>query len=184
MPSDKDRLYIALYARGGAPKMAGLEDTYHWAFIVGPKTESVNSHGRRFHAKETMTFEGTPPTPKSRWVYENRETSLAPTSMLLIRVVIAKVKDKSRLQSIFEDTPLRPEVEGWNCVGWAKESFETALRDGNALGTSADNWKLVRDTVMWYIEKKKAEHRFDGTSDYDPTKAPTWDMLDNRELSP
>lgn len=28
MPSNKDRLYVALFARGGAPKMPGLEDTY------------------------------------------------------------------------------------------------------------------------------------------------------------
>lgn len=27
MPSEKDRLYVALYARGGMPKMPGLEDT-------------------------------------------------------------------------------------------------------------------------------------------------------------
>ncbi|KAK0367619.1 hypothetical protein CLIM01_15024 [Colletotrichum limetticola] len=184
MPSDKDRLYIALYARGGAPKMPGLEDTYHWAYIVGPKTESVDSYGRRYHAKETMILEGTPPTLKSRWVFETRETSMAPTSMLLIRVVVAKIKDRHRLQSIFEGTPLRPEVEDWNCVGWAKEGFESALRDGNVLGTSAVSWKSVRDTAMWYIEKKKTEHRFDGTVICDPTKAPTWDMLENKELSP
>jgi hypothetical protein len=28
MPSNKDRLYVALYARGGAAKMPGGEDTY------------------------------------------------------------------------------------------------------------------------------------------------------------
>lgn len=28
MPSNKPRLYVALYARGGAPRMPGLEDTY------------------------------------------------------------------------------------------------------------------------------------------------------------
>ncbi|KFA69137.1 hypothetical protein S40285_09817 [Stachybotrys chlorohalonatus IBT 40285] len=82
MPSDKDRLYVALY---------------HWAFIVGSKTESANSYGRQVHAKEIMTVEGTPPVLKSRWVYENRETSMAPTSMLLTRIVIVKVKDKHRL---------------------------------------------------------------------------------------
>jgi hypothetical protein len=27
MPSNKDRLYVALYARGGAPTMPGKEDT-------------------------------------------------------------------------------------------------------------------------------------------------------------
>ncbi|KAK1996793.1 hypothetical protein LX36DRAFT_691784 [Colletotrichum falcatum] len=172
MPSDKDRLYIALYARGGAPKMAGLEDTYHWGFMVGPKKESDDSLGRRIHAKEVITLEGTPPRPKSRWVYENRETSMNPTSMLLVRVVIAKIKDMRRLQSIFDNPPLRP------------EAFETALRTGNALGTSAGNWELVRNTAMWYVEKKKAEHRFDGTLIYDTSKAPTWDILDNREQFP
>ena len=28
MPSDKDRLYVCLYARSGAAKMPGKEDTY------------------------------------------------------------------------------------------------------------------------------------------------------------
>ncbi|KAK1988415.1 hypothetical protein LZ30DRAFT_20775 [Colletotrichum cereale] len=109
---------------------------------------------------------------------------MAPTSMLLIRVVIAKIKDMRRLQSIFENRPLRPEVEGWNCVGWVKEGLEAVLRDGNALGTSVVDWKSVRDIAMWYVEKKKAEHRFAGASHYDHSKAPTWDMLCGKELSP
>ena len=28
MPPNKDRVYIALYLRGGDPKMSGREDTY------------------------------------------------------------------------------------------------------------------------------------------------------------
>ncbi len=28
MPSDKDRLYVALYVRGGAPTMPKMEDMY------------------------------------------------------------------------------------------------------------------------------------------------------------
>ncbi|GAB1212609.1 hypothetical protein ATERTT37_001753 [Aspergillus terreus] len=40
MPSNKDRLYVALYARASRPTMPGKEDTYHWALIVGLKIET------------------------------------------------------------------------------------------------------------------------------------------------
>ncbi|MCJ1335945.1 hypothetical protein MMC09_001219 [Bachmanniomyces sp. S44760] len=50
MPSDKGRLYVALYARGGKPTMPGSEDTYHWALIVGPKEEKEGKQGVRYHA--------------------------------------------------------------------------------------------------------------------------------------
>ncbi|RDW79841.1 hypothetical protein BP6252_04479 [Coleophoma cylindrospora] len=56
MPSNKDRLYIALYTRGGSTKMPGKEETYHWALIVWPKIEMDKSgamaEGTRYHAKE------------------------------------------------------------------------------------------------------------------------------------
>ncbi|KAG9559513.1 hypothetical protein KCU79_g8223, partial [Aureobasidium melanogenum] len=39
MPSNKAQLYVALYVRGGAAKMPGKEDTYHWALLVGPKSD-------------------------------------------------------------------------------------------------------------------------------------------------
>ncbi|KAM0274862.1 hypothetical protein ACHAQH_007787 [Verticillium albo-atrum] len=34
--------------------MPGLEDTYHWALIVGPKIEDQDSKGARFHANEKI----------------------------------------------------------------------------------------------------------------------------------
>ncbi|KAL0929465.1 uncharacterized protein CTRU02_215631 [Colletotrichum truncatum] len=182
MPSDKDRLYVALYARGGQPKMPGLEDTYHWAFLVGPKHESANSRGRRIHAKETMTLAGEPPMPQMQWEYESKKVTMAPTSAILVRVVIAKIEDKDRLKSIFEEISL--ESEDFNCVKFVKDGWRAAQKDNKALGTSAKGWKAIRDTAMWYVEKKRAEHRFDGTGTYDPTKVPTWDMLEDKELIP
>lgn len=164
--------------------MPGLEDTYHWAFIVGPKTESHGSRGHRFHAKETLSFVGSPPTAQSIWQYEELDIPLVPTSMLLVRVVVAKVKDLGLLRSIFERVPLRPETDGWNCVGWEEEAFDAAIQDSKALGTSAPDWQTVRDTAMWYVEHKKAAHRFDGTVPYDPSKVATWDMLQGVEVVP
>ncbi|GAB0137719.1 hypothetical protein EsDP_00005975 [Epichloe bromicola] len=182
MPSDKDRLYVALHARGGAPVMPGLEDTYHWALIVGPKTESHASRGRRFHAKQKLHVFGNPPMPQHVWEYEEEEIPMMPTSMLLVRVVIGKVKELGRLKSILRNIPLRHEVGGWNCVAWVKEAVETALQDTRALKASEGlNWDSVRDVAMWYVEQKKAAHRFDGQGDYDQSKAATWDMLEGIE---
>ncbi|KAK3352226.1 hypothetical protein B0T25DRAFT_455583 [Lasiosphaeria hispida] len=172
MPSDKARLYVALYGRGGAPVMPGLEDTYHWALIVGPKTESNASRGHRFHAKEKFHVFGNPPVAQTVWEYEEREIPMMPTSMLLVRIVIGKVKDRSRLESILRNIPLQPEVEGWNCVAWVKEAVETALQDKRALGSTKNlNWDSIRELAMWYINEKKAAHRFDGLGGYDQSKA-------------
>lgn len=107
------------------------------------------------------------------------------TSRLLVRVMIGKVKDKSRLASILGGIPVRPEVEGWNCVAWVQEAVKTALQE-EALGTSKQNidWKSIRDVAMWYVEEKKSAHRFDGQRRYDQKTAATWDMLEGVERVP
>ncbi|KAM4057183.1 hypothetical protein HRG_004024 [Hirsutella rhossiliensis] len=182
MPSDKDRLYVALFARGGAPKMPGLEDTYHWGLIVGPKKYPSNNKGSLFNAKEKMNLAGDPPVLRSVWEYEERNTAAEPVSMLLVRVLVAKVRNMSRLRSIFEGTPLQPDTEGWNSVGWVKEALLGAIQDDEALGTSASDWDSVRDIAMWYVGAKKAAHRFDGTVNFDPDKVATWNMLEGTEF--
>ncbi|TAQ90525.1 hypothetical protein B7494_g1169 [Chlorociboria aeruginascens] len=58
---------------------------YHWSCIVGPKSESTSARGRRYHAKETMqNVDGV----KNVWAFEDRQTSLQPTSAILVRIMI------------------------------------------------------------------------------------------------
>lgn len=100
MPSGKDRLYIALYARSGAPTMPGGEDKYripliygfklnfyryHWSFIIGPKDELKSTTGRRCHAKEKM--QNVAGAVQNVWEFEDRQISLQPTSAILVRIV-------------------------------------------------------------------------------------------------
>ncbi|KAI1314075.1 hypothetical protein F5Y03DRAFT_389558 [Xylaria venustula] len=147
--------------------MLGLEDTYHWALIVGPKNElRAGAGGTRFHAKEKLTVTGVPPRPHTVWTYEEKPISLRPTPMLLVRILIAKVVDKNRLQAILQGIPIRSDAPGWNCVGWVQEALEALVQDGKALGTSAKSWVAVRDTAVLYVARKKAAHRFDGQGDY------------------
>ncbi|KAI1418843.1 hypothetical protein F5Y12DRAFT_401581 [Xylaria sp. FL1777] len=193
MPSDKDHLYIALYARGGAANMPGLEDTYHWALIVGPKNEKEAAaeeaaggppRGTRSHAREEVTVSGVPPVVHTVWTYEEKAITLYPTSMLLVRVLIAKVLDKNRVHTILRRIPIRSDTVGWNCVGWVQEAVEALIRDGKALGTSAKSWPAVRDIAMEYISRKKAAHRFDGQGTYDLTRTAAWDLLEAKETIP
>lgn len=143
---------------------------------MGPKTEDSDSIVAQFHAKERIRLVGSPPRPESVWEYEERESRLTPTSMLLIRVMIGKVKDRNRLESLLRNIPVRPEVVGRNRAAWVKEALELALRDKSVLRNPKNfNWDGIRDTVMWYAKRKRAEHRLD------ETKVPTWDMIDGVE---
>lgn len=110
---------------------------------------------------------------------------MLPTNMLLVRIMIGKVKDGKRFESILRGIPIRPQDEGWNCVEWVKEAVETALQDKKALRVPKDlSWDKIRDAAMSYVEHKKAAHRFDGIGEYDQNKAATWDMIEGIERVP
>ncbi|KKK25449.1 hypothetical protein AOCH_006510 [Aspergillus ochraceoroseus] len=125
MPSNKDRPYAALYARGGNPIMPDKEDTSHWALIVGPNVKVDGGMGVRYHAKERPKLGGG-----SEGHFEERDCPLAPTNMLLVRIVVGKVADGSRLVEILRSTPIRQGQPGWNCVSWVKEALESLEADG------------------------------------------------------
>jgi hypothetical protein len=74
--------------------------------MVGPKNEPEDGVGTLYHAKEGGMG----------WQFEERETSLEPTQMQLVRVMIAKVENKSRFEQIVQNTPIRAGTAGWNCV--------------------------------------------------------------------
>ncbi|KAK3372428.1 hypothetical protein B0H63DRAFT_496921 [Podospora didyma] len=78
----------------------------------------------------------------------------------------------------------------------AGDYIDTILRDADEHGVRADGstelGRLVRlgleqwtDLTMWYIDEKKAAHRFDGLREYDQSKAANWSyMLEGVELVP
>jgi hypothetical protein len=172
MPSNKPRLYVALFARGGAPKMPGLEVTYfipnhnfsslvsiranpflnsyHWALLVGPKTERADDRGKRYHAREKIDANG-----RSEWTYEERDVGMIPSNMQLVRVLVAKIENYGRFERILQSIQIQGEVADWNCVEWVREALEMLESDGKALGTSVVDWKTVRDACMEYVQKRR-----------------------------
>ncbi|KAJ2975151.1 hypothetical protein NUW58_g8439 [Xylaria curta] len=184
MSTPKDRLYVALFIKEGEPEMPGGEDRYRWALIVGPKNESdEGAEGVRFCIKEMIkTTEGG--DRHSTWMFEERLVKACPSHMLLTRVVIGEIEDSSHLQDILKSIPAHQDIPGWNSVEWVKQAIEMVLLDGKALGASAGHWVAIRDTVMSYINIKKATNRFNGKGDFDMSKVATYDMLEGKEEIP
>lgn len=96
--SNKDRLYVALYARGRQDP-----NTYHWALTVGPKEEGDGRRGYRYHVRQRLDA-ARPGRPI--WVYESLEMPLVQTQMLLGRIMIAKITDKAQFRSTLAAVPV------------------------------------------------------------------------------
>ncbi|PVH69745.1 hypothetical protein DL98DRAFT_564342 [Cadophora sp. DSE1049] len=62
------------------------------------------------------------------------------------------------------------------------KALSWAAHDGKALGNCHTDWTYVKDTAMWYVAKKAADHRFDGEGEFDQSKVPIWDALEEKEL--
>jgi len=176
--SNKDRLYIALYARGNHQQKPG---TYHWAFIVGEKQETANSEGKRYHAKQK--FDGTRPS-QSLWVYEDLGIPLAPTMQLLTRIAVAKVLNRTQLERTIAGGQLVQDDPSWTCRIWVREALANLEADGKSIGTHVSGWDKIEGFCKQYTDKKVASGRFRSEYTGAKSKAPTFDMMEGRELFP
>lgn len=145
--------------------------------IIGPKVEQFTDKGIRCHAKEKPKLGGG-----SEFYFEERDCELVPTSMLLVRITVAKITDKDRLVEILRNTPIQNQP-GWNCVSWVKEALESLKSDTRALGTNAIEWNKIRDEAMAYCQRKKDQHRFDGQGKFDMSTVPTYNLMEMREVT-
>lgn len=150
---------------------------YHWALTVGPKVEEEGGIGVRYHAKERPKLgEG------SERRFEERESPLAPTSMLLVRVMVGKVADGNQLSKVCA-VRLSGRLNQDGIVSWVKEALEKLKADTKALGTSVIEWGRVRSEAMGYCQRKKAQNRFDGQGNFYMSKVPTFDLMERKEIS-
>ncbi|KAH0542454.1 hypothetical protein FGG08_003125 [Glutinoglossum americanum] len=172
----KPRLYVALYARGNSQPDG---EVYHWALIVGPKEELQGSLGGRYHVKNAIDGTGNP-----YWYYQRVEIPVQPTSTLLVRITVAKVADQEKLEQTLENVPLIQNEPNWNCRVWIRDALAALEADERSLGTKKTDWQIVEHIANWYVQHKKDQHRFDGQVQWDMAKAPTYNLLEDRETIP
>lgn len=159
--------------------MNDLHPRYHWALIIGPKTEREDGQGWRYHAKEAFRPDGS-----SGWLFEERNIPLLATQMLLVRVCVGKLEKTDRVKAILRSVPIRGDVPDWNCVYWVMDAFRLLAADNGAMGTNVLEWTPVRNAVMAFVQRKKEQHRFDGQGSVDTRRAPTYDLLERVETIP
>lgn len=111
-------------------------------------------------------------------------TSMLPTQMILVRLMIAKVEDPGRLAQLLREVPVKRGQEGWNCVSWVKEALANIATSTKIIGTGVVEWGPVRDKAMSYCQQKKDEHRFDGEGNFDRSKVATFDLMQKKETMP
>lgn len=104
---------------------------FHWAILTGPRTETEDSEGMRYHAKEELTPDGWV------WKYEERPISVLPTQKLLVRIQIGKLENPTQCAKILRETPVRGTDPQWNCVYWVEEALSRLKSDGRAVGTGS-----------------------------------------------
>lgn len=111
---ERTRTYTETRCRGSNP-LAIIR--YHWALLMGPKSDRKDDEGVRYHARERVRPEGG-----SEWVFEELTISMMPTQMILVWIMLAKIEQADRLRQLLRQIPIRQGEEGWNCVLWVKEA--------------------------------------------------------------
>ncbi|KAI1430281.1 hypothetical protein F5Y12DRAFT_781463 [Xylaria sp. FL1777] len=169
MPSDKPRLYIALYPSG---IVNDEERKFHWGFLIGPKVEKEkNVPGGRYHVKNS---------PQG-WTYiEDSLENVRYTNNLLARIVVAKIEDEQRLISLFRRLPVVQGDPNWRCRTWVASALDAIMRDGKCVGTAELDWYKIEALGRQYVRAKTEAGRYQHAVDMLEPK-PTWDMLENKE---
>lgn len=99
-------------------------------------------------------------------------------------MVVGKVAKPERLCQILENVAVVQDDPAWNCVAWVREALAALQADPKVMGTSDLDWDTIRDNILAYCRKKKAEGRFNGTGNFDIEVPATYDMLLKQETLP
>ncbi|CAK7205988.1 hypothetical protein SEUCBS139899_008771 [Sporothrix eucalyptigena] len=188
---NKDRLYVGLYVRRSAGKMAGGEERYHWALLRGPKFEDEDTLYKKYQAIDTAEnapgggesstssssssptqARATPMSPLSPAVSTAPTASLSTWMydeqtippydlMLLARVLIGKIRNPMRFEDVVRAVPV---PANRNSFTWVQAALEALASDTiGPMGKSSNlAWPAVCSAATEYIDQKATEHRYDG----------------------
>jgi len=130
--------------------------------------------GMRCHVKNSA-FNG--------WVYEELALdNVRSTASLLVRIVIAKVEDETRLIQILRQNPIVQNDDNWRCRTWVAQALKAMERDSTCVGTAVLDWSKIEAKAREYTAAKASAGRFASGDMLAPK--PTWDMLEDREVVP
>lgn len=205
---DKPRLYLALYAKGGSTSGSNYNanvtcDSYHWAFIVGPRTAARTDPGTCYqllHLHNGSCYD--------EMDLANQSPSQSQT--LLVRITIAKVVDENKLRTILRNLPMHtPNSASGSesvsslssesdygatstCLTWLRLAYKHIMSDPSKPlkgYVGADDWAAIEARARKYVKTKRTQGRFGGNQ-VDPeyrhwheNEVATWNFWENRETT-
>lgn len=191
--SNKPRLYLALYARGGGSSTFHSSsncDSFHWALVVGPQSSSRKDPGTRYHINHNDS-------PIHPFLYEESDLHDSESHIPLIRITLAKVRDQARLTSLIRSIPVPsgggPPYE--TCLDWTRSAFQLLASDRGGSSGGADggpclssylkaaDWEHIETKARKYVKRKKDMRRFDRDGPWDRGSVSTWNFWENRETT-
>ena len=172
MTSNKDRLYVALYARG----VETSPRTYYWALFRCPKAKaSDHTSGVRYHVKNSIR----PGYDGLLWYFEQKELGDFVSGLLLVRVLVAKIEKPDLLDDCVRRVPIVQDDKNWTCRIWVRDALASLDTEG-VLGTKVTDWMKIEEQTKHYAEEKHAVDRWRDPK-WDARKTATWDMLKEKE---
>jgi hypothetical protein len=103
--------------------------------------------------------------------------------MLLVRVTFAKVEDMAQLNRTLAAVPIVQNDLSWTCRIWVKDAIAALVADGKSLGTQVSDWEKLEDFAKQYAREKIDAGRFSKPGDWNPQFAPTYDLMEDNEIS-
>ncbi|MCJ1457069.1 hypothetical protein MMC28_007435 [Mycoblastus sanguinarius] len=135
-PPEKDCLWIVLYGIGLTAPCD--KEPYHWAFVIGPKTEVESGKGIRFSIWQRLDLDPNAPREKDTihyldWILEIEDESVAykkhPTNEALGRFLIAEIEDKNYLYRALQDKTTIAAGHPWGRRVWVDDNNVWLFRD-------------------------------------------------------
>ncbi|KAL9581360.1 MAG: hypothetical protein Q9212_003951 [Teloschistes hypoglaucus] len=180
MSENEDRLFVALYAREDLEPGA---DSYHWALIVGPELEPIPNE-QQPKKQKSMRFHTTN-RGRADWIFEDQNIDELGPALLIAKVVVAKVINIDRLQSVLRGVPVVQDDPSFNCSVWVHRALDAVQADAEVVSASQLDWPTVRDAANGYVQGKKRKYRYAGRGrpgQCGLRQSPTYDLLEGREI--
>ncbi|KAI9672998.1 MAG: hypothetical protein M1817_003162 [Caeruleum heppii] len=172
MPSNKDRLFVALYYHQ-------RPSVFHWAFLVSPKSKLDEPNATtRYHVTNKVQARGDSEADVL-WHYERLELPKVRTVRLLVRVLVGKIESsRAAFEASLASVALIQHNPEWTCRQWAVDALAQLARDGVLSKSSITDWPTIEQASRDYEDRKKREGQFDKLSE----TIPTYDLITKREM--
>lgn len=146
---NKDRLYIALYSRGGNSPVGPRN--LHWALIVGPKEEKDGAMGTRHLVRPDLTrsiFDNM-----RVWAYECASVPLTRRDGIIARVLVGKLRNSAASKVFwekfltFEERGSTDQVSGL----WIKATLKLLAK--HCLSVAVTDWPRIEQRCRDFVEE-------------------------------